>query len=105
MGHIAGECPQGTTTSNERGDTSEPMVGDMGRSHMVFAVVDNCQFEDQAIVIEDTCMIRGIKVSILFDFRATNSFVSPFVVEHYMLVITLGRMIIGKLNFHMGLRW
>ena len=33
-------------------------------------------------------MIRGIKVSILFDSRAIDSFVSPFLVEHCGLVAT-----------------
>ena len=59
----------------------------MGRSHRVFVAIDNCQVEHHAIVIEATCIIRGIKVSILFDSKATNYFVCPFVVEHCGLVV------------------
>ena len=61
-------------------------MGDMGRSQRVFAVVDNCQAEHQATVIEATGMIRGCKVSILFDSGATDSFISPFIVERCRLV-------------------
>ena len=53
----------------------------MGRSHRVFATVDNYQAEHQAIVIEAIGMIKGYNVTILFDSKATNSFISPFVVE------------------------
>ena len=87
MGHIARECPQGSTVGSQRGATSERIVGDMGRSHRVFAAVDNRQAEHQATVIEATGMIRGSKVTILFDFGATDSFISPFVVEHCRLVV------------------
>ena len=60
----------------------------MCRSHRVFAAVDNCQAEHEATMIEATGMIRGSKVTILFDFGAIDSFISPFVVEHYRLVAT-----------------
>lgn len=44
--------------------SSKPIVGDMGKSHRVFAVVDNYQAEHQAIIIEATCMIRGSSVTV-----------------------------------------
>ena len=58
----------------------------MGRSHRVFAAVDNHQAKHQAIVIEAICMIRGYEVTILFDFGAIDSFISPFIVEQCRLV-------------------
>lgn len=67
---------------------SEPTVGDMGRSHRVFIALDNCQAKHQAMVIEATSMIKGNSVSILFDSGATNSFISPLVVERCGLVAT-----------------
>ena len=44
-------------------------------------MVDSHQAEHQAIVIEATGSIQGSVVTILFDSRATDSFISPFVVE------------------------
>ena len=86
MGHIVRECPQGSTVNSQRGATSEPTVGDMGRSHWVFAAVDDHQAEHQATVIEATGMIRGYEVTILFDSGAIDSFISPFLVERCRLV-------------------
>ena len=41
MGHIARDCPQRPASNYQKGATSEPTVGDMGKSHRVFAAVDN----------------------------------------------------------------
>lgn len=81
MGHIARDFPTSYSVSSQRVATFEPTIGDMGRAHMVFTVVDNRQAEHQATVIETIGMIRGSSVSILFDFGATDSFISPFIVE------------------------
>lgn len=86
MGNIARECPQGEASSGRRGAFSELRVGDVGRSYKVFAVVDNHQAEHQAIVIEAIGSIQGSTVTILFNSRATDSFISPFVVERCRLV-------------------
>ena len=86
MGHIARECPQGQTSGGQRGAFSKPTVGDVGRSHRVFAVVDNRQAEHQATVIEAVGIIQGSRVTVLFDSGATDSFVSPFFVERCKLV-------------------
>ena len=59
----------------------------MGRSHRVFVVVENRQDEHKAIVIEVVAMIRVYEVTILFDSKAIDSFISPFVVEHCRLVV------------------
>ena len=40
-------------------------------------------------MIEAIGMIRGYDVSILFESRATNSFISPFTVERCKLVLTI----------------
>ncbi len=37
-------------------------------------------------MIEATSMVRGFEVTILFDSTATDSFISPFVVEHCKLM-------------------
>lgn len=71
---------------SQRMAASKLTVGDMGKSHRVFATVDNCQAEHQATIIEVAGMIRGSSVSILFDSGATDSFISPLVVEHCELV-------------------
>ena len=86
MGHIARECPQGQASGSQRGSYSEPTVGDVGRSHRVFAAVDNRQAEHQATVIESAGIIQGNMVTVLFDSGATDSFISPFVVERCGLV-------------------
>ena len=49
-------------------------------------VVENCQAEHQATVIEAIGTIQGSMVTILFDSRATDSFISPFFVERCGLV-------------------
>ena len=86
MGHIARECPQGQASGGQRGSYSKPTVGDVGRSHRVFAAVDNRQAEHQATVIESAGIIQGSLVSVLFDSGATDSFISPFCVERCGLV-------------------
>ncbi|KAH9305194.1 hypothetical protein KI387_009598, partial [Taxus chinensis] len=43
-----------TTTDIQRTPRSEKTVGDMGRTHRVYATVDNRQAEHQATVIEMT---------------------------------------------------
>lgn len=58
----------------------------MGKSHRVFVAVDNCQAEHQATVIEATSIMQGSMVIILFDSRATNYFISPYIVDHCRLV-------------------
>ena len=65
----------------------QPTIGDMARSHRVSIVIDYHQAERQATVIEVVGMIRGCNVTILFDFGATNSFISSFVVERRGLVV------------------
>ena len=57
MGHIARECLQGQSSGGQRGAFSKLIVGDVGRSHRVFVVVDNHQDEHQDTIIEATGII------------------------------------------------
>ena len=52
----------------------------------MFAAVDNRQAEHQATVIEFAGIIQGRMVTVLFDSGVTDSFISPFIVEHCGLV-------------------
>lgn len=61
-------------------------MGDAGRAHRVFAVVDNFQVEYQGTVIETSGVLHDTSISILFDFGASDSFISPLVVEQCRLV-------------------
>ncbi|KAH9296682.1 hypothetical protein KI387_044262 [Taxus chinensis] len=65
---------------------SEPTVGDMGRSHRIYAVVENRQAEHQSTVIETSGSIGGIPTSILFDSGSSDSIITPSLVERCKLV-------------------
>ena len=67
---------------------SEPTMGDAGRSHRVFAMVDNHQAEHQGTVVEAIGMFYGISSSVLFDSSASDSFISPSHVQRCGLVAT-----------------
>ncbi|KAH9297899.1 hypothetical protein KI387_029581, partial [Taxus chinensis] len=66
---------------------SEYTMGDMRHAHRVYATVDNRWAEHQATVIETIGTIRGISVSVLFDSGASDSFISPSVVDQCGLVV------------------
>jgi hypothetical protein len=56
----------------------------MGRasgSHQICAVVNNRQAEHQSTVVESSGMLNHINVKILFDYGATDSFISPSTLE------------------------
>lgn len=61
--------------------TSEPIVRDAGMSHCIFVAVDKRQAKHQAIIVETLGVIGGISCLVLFDSGASNSFISPFLVE------------------------
>ena len=80
-------CPIKPPLGASRGAArSKPTMGDVGRSHQVFEAVDNCQVEHQGIVVEATGRLHGIYSSILFNFGASNSFISPSLVQRCRLV-------------------
>ena len=60
---------------------SKPIVGDVGRSHRDFVVVDNHQAKHQAMVVKATGMLHGISISFLFDCGASDSFILPSLVQ------------------------
>ncbi|KAH9325232.1 hypothetical protein KI387_005410, partial [Taxus chinensis] len=66
--HYVRMCPHKPNTMDaQRAARSEQTVGDVERARWVYAVVDNCQAEHQATVIEIIGTIRGISISVLFD--------------------------------------
>lgn len=74
-------CPNRGTFGFSQGPVaSESTVGDAGRGHCVFAVVDNCQAKHQSTFVETYGMLLGNLVTILFDSGALESFISSFVV-------------------------
>ena len=56
-------------------------MGGAGSHHQIYAAVDNQQFEHQSIMVEISGMINKVKVKILFDSGATDSFISPVALE------------------------
>jgi hypothetical protein len=61
----------------------------MGRasgSHQIYASVNNRQEEHQSTVVELLGTLNHINVKILFDYGATNSFISPYALEKSGLV-------------------
>ncbi|KAH9319347.1 hypothetical protein KI387_021116, partial [Taxus chinensis] len=52
VGHLWRDCPHNPTKGKTQ--SSEPTVGDMARSHRIYAVVENHQAEHQSTVIETT---------------------------------------------------
>ena len=80
-GHKSYDCSMKPSSGHGRGTArSEPTVGDAGRNHRVFAVVDNRQAEHQGMVVEATGMLHGISTLALFDSSASDSFISPSLV-------------------------
>jgi hypothetical protein len=56
-------------------------MGRASSSHQIYAVVNNRQEEHQFTVVESSCMLNLVNVEILFDFGATDSFISPCALE------------------------
>lgn len=63
------------------------IVGDVGRSHYVFAAIHNHQAEHQAIVIKTTGDLGGISYLFLFYSAISYSFIFPSIVERCGLVV------------------
>ena len=56
----------------------------MGRtsgSHQIYATVNNRQTKHQSTVVESSGTLNHINVKILFDYGATDSFISPSTLE------------------------
>jgi hypothetical protein len=57
------------------------LMGRVSSSYHIYATVNNCQAEHQSTVVESSCTLNHINVKILFDFGATDSFISPSTLE------------------------
>jgi hypothetical protein len=51
-------------------------VGDLGKAHIIHAMVNNCQAEHQSTMLETSGMITNQTFSILIDPTATKRFIS-----------------------------
>ncbi len=61
----------------------------MGRvviHHQIYETIDNHQFEHQSTMVETSTLINHVKVKTIFDYGATNSFISPFALEKFGFV-------------------
>jgi hypothetical protein len=56
-------------------------MGRASSSHQIYAVVNNCQAEHQSMVVDSSSTLNHINVKILFDYGATDSFISPSALE------------------------
>jgi hypothetical protein len=56
-------------------------MGRSSSSHQIYVAVNNRQVEHQSTVVESTGTLNHIDVKILFDFGATDSFISPSALE------------------------
>jgi hypothetical protein len=63
--HREGKAPMGRASGN----------------HQIYAAVNNRQAEHQSTVVESSGMLNHVNVKILFDFGATDSFISPYALE------------------------
>lgn len=90
QGHIAIYCPQRTsqTSSQQRVAPIDLTVGDSSKTHRVFATVDNRQAEHATTVVDTSGVIGGIPCSILFDLGASDSFITPYLVERCGFAMT-----------------
>eukprot|EP00253_Pinus_taeda_P023915 PITA_23915 len=62
-------------TGNNRREGKEPMGG-AGSHHRIYAAVDNQRVEHQYAMVETSSMINKVKVKTLFNYGATDSFIS-----------------------------
>ena len=60
----------------------------MGRSHRVFAVIENRQAEHQGTIVEAIGTLYGTSSIVLIDSGALDSFISPSLVQLCGLVTT-----------------
>jgi hypothetical protein len=77
--HYQCDCPKSQSgTMHKEGKT--PM-GRENSNHQIYATMNNHQEEHQSTVVESSGMINHVKVKILFDYGATDSFISPYALE------------------------
>jgi predicted aspartyl protease len=73
-----------TVQSHKSGFVHREGKAPMGRassSHQIYATVNNHQEEHQSTMVESSGMLNHVNVKILFDYGATDSFISPCALE------------------------
>jgi hypothetical protein len=81
--HYQCDCPESPTVFVHR--EGKAMMGRASSSHQIYVIVNNFQEEHQSTVVESSGMLNHVNVNILFDFGATDSFISPCALENYGL--------------------
>ena len=56
-------------------------MGNSDNTHRIHAAIHNHQLEHQPIVVESTGKVNNVKLEILFDPGATDSFISPYALD------------------------
>ena len=74
--HFQRDCPK-TSSSILHRTGKEPIPNTQG-NHRIHALVNNNQAAHQSTVVESSGIINGVKLKILFDTSATDSFISSY---------------------------
>lgn len=74
--HFQRDCLEASSSILHR-TGKEPISNNQG-NHRIHALVNNDQAAHQSTVVESSAIINGIKLKILFDIGATNSFISSY---------------------------
>lgn len=74
--HFQRDCPEASSSVLHR-TRKEPMSNNQG-NHRIHAIVNNDQVAHQSTVVESSSIINGIKLKILFDTSAIDSFISSY---------------------------
>jgi hypothetical protein len=56
-------------------------MGKEGSNHQIYVAFNNCQDEHQSTIAESLGKINNVKIKILFDLDAIDSFISPYALE------------------------
>eukprot|EP00253_Pinus_taeda_P028063 PITA_28063 len=74
--HFQRDCPEASSNIFHR-TGKEPISNNQG-NHRIHAVVNNDQAVHQSTVVQSLGIINGIKLKVLFDIGATDSFISSY---------------------------
>ena len=73
--HFQRDCPKGQTRSRQQ--ERKASMSNSDNSHRIHAAVHNHQEEHQSTVVESSGKVNNVKLKLLFDPSATDSFISP----------------------------
>jgi hypothetical protein len=62
------------------------LMGKEDNNHQIYVAINNHQYEDQSILVGPLGKINNVKIKILFDLGALDSFISPFTLEKCGLI-------------------